>query len=91
MHYQGPAVIIGSIEGRKRQYQIDTQTIRSLYMTQHQKIYTVYFCVVIYGLLKEESRILIIFMSETQYGGTESVTYCWPKEKQNQGKTKYYG
>ena len=39
------------------------------------------FRVVIYGLLKEESRILIIFMSETQYGGTESVTYCWPKEK----------
>ena len=23
MHYQGPAVIIGSIEGRKRQYQIE--------------------------------------------------------------------
>ena len=23
MHYQGPAIIIGSIEGRKRQYQIE--------------------------------------------------------------------
>ena len=25
-------------------------------------------------------------MSETQYGGTESVTYCWPKEKIELGK-----
>ncbi len=23
MHYQGPAIIIGSIEGRKRQYEIE--------------------------------------------------------------------
>ena len=33
MHYQGPAIIIGSIDGRKRQYEIEYNGKR--YKNQH--------------------------------------------------------